>query len=83
MKYEGRDAAPNGHERYALMYGPILVAATGGGLHFSVEGQPKMRFAPYYEIEDEISCCYPTVSGCDLIWMFAFQPFRGVTETGV
>lgn len=65
MKCEGRDAAPNGHERYALMYGPILMAATGGGLHFSVEGQPEMRFAPCYEIEDEIFRYYPTVSGCD------------------
>ncbi len=91
VKYEGRDAAPNGHDRYALMYGPILMAVTGnlgsddipeiqcsagklpsrlvpeegGKLHFTVEGQPDLRFVPYYEIEQERFCCYPTVSGRD------------------
>ena len=28
-RYEGRDTAPNGHERYALLYGPLLMAITG------------------------------------------------------
>lgn len=91
VKYDGRDAAPNGHERYAMMYGPILLAVTGGfgdggipeircspenlpsrlvpeergELHFRVEGQPELRCMPYYEIENEIFCCYPTVSGRD------------------
>ncbi len=91
VEYEGRDAAPNGHDRYALMYGPILMAVTGNlgsddipeircsagklpsklvpeesrKLHFTVEGQTDLHYVPYYEIDKERFCCFPTVSGKD------------------
>lgn len=71
-RYEGFDQVPGG-DRYALEYGPVLLALTpeairsalepvdGEPLHFRVRGHPKHRYLPYYELNAEGFTCFPVL----------------------
>ena len=79
-KYRGLDQHPE-HDRYALLYGPLLMALVGEDdleveadelpshlipidgkpLHFSVAGQEGVYFKPYWQIDQEVFTCFPTL----------------------
>jgi DUF1680 family protein len=88
VHYTGMDQDPD-RERYALLYGPLLMALVGaddldipftelagrlkpmgqpadGGtgdtqLRFTVQGMPGVHYQPYWQIQDEVFTCFPTM----------------------
>jgi uncharacterized protein len=87
-RYKGEEQIA-GKSRYAVEYGPVLLAAVGSSkvelvvdqgktvddlgnllepvagspLHFTVRGNPGVKFVPYWQISDEEFTCYPVVTG--------------------
>jgi DUF1680 family protein len=39
----------------------LLEAISGSHLHFTVRGNPDLRFMPYWQIQDQVFTCYPAV----------------------
>lgn len=39
----------------------LLEPAAGSPLHFTVRGNPGLQFMPYWQIQDQVFTCYPTV----------------------
>jgi hypothetical protein len=87
-RYTGMEEVAAGG-RYALEYGPILMALTGGmenaagtiplalnpdalletlmpipgmPLHFAINGDPKLKYIPYWEVADENFTCFPVLT---------------------
>lgn len=82
-RYEGEERDPN-HERYALEYGPLLMAVTGGQqeavlamhskqliaqlrpkagspLHFTIAGDERHEYLPYWQVQNEVFTCFPVI----------------------
>ncbi len=90
-RYTGSERVA-GQERYAVEYGPILLALIGAGpgqvdqkgnasvplasgdlvtrlrpksgapLHFTIAGDPRHEFIPYWQVQDQLFTCYPVLS---------------------
>jgi hypothetical protein len=58
--FKEMDISPSG-ERNAGQLAELLEPIDGLPLHFSVRGQPGMKFMPYWQITDEEFTCYPVV----------------------
>ena len=82
-RYEGIERNPE-HERFALEYGPFLMAVEGGQpeavlamhpeqliaqlrpkagspLHFTIAGDERHEYLPYWQVQDETFTCFPVI----------------------
>ena len=82
-RYEGIERNPD-HERFALEYGPFLMAIEGGQseavlamhpeqliaqlrpkagspLHFTIAGDERHEYLPYWQVQDEMFTCFPVI----------------------
>ncbi len=90
-RYTGSERVA-GQERYAVEYGPILLALIGtqpgqvdekgnatvplrpdglfqrlrpkpgAPLHFTIDGDPRHEYIPYWQVQDQLFTCYPVLS---------------------
>lgn len=54
---QGEESGELNEDRLADLLQPI----SGSPLHFSVRGNPALRFMPYWQIQDQVFNCYPAV----------------------